>query len=120
MDRVFINSRVIFSYIGRSMGVWRHSSNLDLIAKFQSSTLQLGLAFLELRWERMGTNVLTDWTPALACLDRRGSKQSTRITLWLWWMGWGRYLSMTAPMMWLCPAMGSPLVRSTLLPSLRF
>ena len=30
-------------------GVWRHSSNLDLIAKFQSSTLQLGLAFLELR-----------------------------------------------------------------------
>ena len=80
----------------------------------------------------MGTNVLTDWTPALACLDRqkstmklfsllnsqfnpecvlnacfrRGSKQSTRITLWLWWMGWGRYLSMTAPMMWSCP--GNP------------
>merc|ERR1711974_560915 len=65
----------------------------------------------ELRWERMGTNVLTDWMPASACSDRRGSKPSTKITLWPWLMGWGRYLSMTAPMTWSCPAMGSPLGR---------
>merc|ERR1712130_169260 len=100
--------------------VWRLSSSLDLIAKFQSSTLPLGLVFLGLRWHRMGTNVLTGWTPVLACLDRRESRQSTRIILWPWLMGWGLYLSMIAPMTWSCLAMGLPLVRSILLPSLRF